>query len=63
MSKTTQTYTRNTSPPAPLPSRMVRLLSEARWFALTVITAYLILIFLTYSKADPGWSHANLTPS
>ena len=62
MTRTTQTYTRNTTPPEPLPNRLVRLLSEARWLMLAVITAYLILIFLTYSRLDPGWSHANLVP-
>ncbi|KRB88972.1 DNA translocase FtsK [Noviherbaspirillum sp. Root189] len=64
MSRTTQAYTRNTSPPEanPLPNRLVRLLSEARWFVLTVVTVYLFLIFLTYSKTDPGWSQANVVP-
>ncbi|HEY0845324.1 MAG TPA: DNA translocase FtsK 4TM domain-containing protein [Noviherbaspirillum sp.] len=64
MTRTTQAYTRNTAPQdtAPLPGRMVRLLSEARWFVLTVVTAYLVLIFVTYSKADPGWSQANVVP-
>jgi len=64
MTRTTQAYTRNTNPPeaAPLPNRLVRLLSEARWFLLTVVTVYLILIFLTYSKTDPGWSQANVVP-
>ncbi|MES2534610.1 MAG: DNA translocase FtsK 4TM domain-containing protein [Pseudomonadota bacterium] len=59
MTRTSQTYTRNTNPPEQLPNRLVRLLSEARWLVLAVLTVYLILIFLTYSKADPGWSHAN----
>ena len=45
-----------------MPNRMVRLLSEARWFALTVLTIYLVLIFLTYSKSDPGWSQSNVMP-
>jgi len=64
MTKTTQAYTRNTDQPKhpPLPGRMVRLLSEARWFALMVATLYLILIFSSYSPADPGWSHANVVP-
>jgi DNA segregation ATPase FtsK/SpoIIIE, S-DNA-T family len=64
MTRTSQAYTRNTAAPEarPLPGRLVRLLSEARWLVLAVVTAYLILIFLTYSKADPGWSHANTTP-
>jgi len=64
MTRTTQAYTRNTAPAAetPLPNRMVRLLSEARWFALTVLSIYLVLIFLTYAKSDPGWSQANVVP-
>lgn len=64
MSKTSQAYTRNpnATPPAPLPSRLVRLLSEARWFALAAVAAYLILIFLSYAPADPGWSHAHGVP-
>ena len=64
MTRTAQAYTRNTNPQeaAPLPGRLVRLLSEARWFVLTVVTVYLILIFLTYSKADPGWSQASVVP-
>ncbi len=59
----TQTYTRSTSERPQLPSRLVRLLSEARWIALAVVTTYLIIIFLTYSKIDPGWSHAAVVPS
>ncbi|WP_194725991.1 DNA translocase FtsK [Noviherbaspirillum malthae] len=64
MTRTSQAYTRNTKPQAspPMPNRLVRLLSEARWFLLTVVTAYLIIIFLTYSKTDPGWSQANVVP-
>ncbi|HYD81089.1 MAG TPA: DNA translocase FtsK 4TM domain-containing protein [Paucimonas sp.] len=60
MTRTTQAYTRNTSlaDSQPLPGRLVRLLYEARWLAFAVATVYLCLIFLTYSKADPGWSHA-----
>jgi S-DNA-T family DNA segregation ATPase FtsK/SpoIIIE len=59
MTKTTQAYTRNTAPAEQAPNRLVRLLSEARWLALVVLAVYLFLIFSTYSKADPGWSHAN----
>jgi DNA segregation ATPase FtsK/SpoIIIE, S-DNA-T family len=64
MTKTTQAYTRNTNPPEahPLPNRLVRLLSEARWFVLTIVTVYLFLVFLTYTKTDPGWSQANVVP-
>ncbi|HJW55252.1 MAG TPA: DNA translocase FtsK 4TM domain-containing protein [Burkholderiaceae bacterium] len=61
---TQQAYTRNTTPVEthPLPNRLVRLLSEARWIALAVLSVYLILVFLTYSKADPGWSQASVVP-
>jgi S-DNA-T family DNA segregation ATPase FtsK/SpoIIIE len=64
MTRTTPAYTRknNPAPAQPLPNRLVRLLSEARWFVLAVVTVYLILIFLTYSKVDPGWSQANVVP-
>jgi len=58
MSKTTQAYTRNTAEAPEMPSRLVRLLSEARWIAIAGVTAYLLIVFLTYSKADPGWSQA-----
>jgi len=64
MTRTTQAYTRN--PPAPraqpLPGRLARLLYEARWLVLAVLTLYLILILFSYSKADPGWSHASAVP-
>jgi S-DNA-T family DNA segregation ATPase FtsK/SpoIIIE len=64
MTRTTQAYTRNTAPADdnPLPNRLVRLLSEARWFVLAGATVYLILVFLTYSKTDPGWSQSNIVP-
>jgi S-DNA-T family DNA segregation ATPase FtsK/SpoIIIE len=64
MTKTTQAYTRNanSADSQPLPGRLVRLLSEARWLVLAAVTLYLILIFLTYSKADPAWSQANVVP-
>ena len=62
MTKTNEAYTRSTADVPPLPNRLVRLLSEARWMVQAVVTAYMILIFATYSKADPGWSHANIVP-
>jgi len=64
MTKTSTTYTRKTdsTKDQPLPGKLVRLLSEARWFILATITVYLILIFLTYSPVDPGWSHENVVP-
>jgi len=46
----------------PLPGRLSRLLSEARWIAGAVAFLYFILIMLSYSKLDPGWSHANVVP-
>jgi S-DNA-T family DNA segregation ATPase FtsK/SpoIIIE len=54
---TRTTYTRNTAPAEQPPSRFVRLLTEARWLALAALTVYLILIFTSYSRIDPGWSH------
>ncbi len=67
MSKT-EAYTRKTDlqrkqeAPPPLPNRLVRLLSEARWIVLGMLTVYLILILLTYFKVDPGWSHSQIQP-
>jgi len=40
------------------PGRMVMLLSEARWLILLAITAFLAMILLTYSNADPAWSQS-----
>jgi S-DNA-T family DNA segregation ATPase FtsK/SpoIIIE len=64
MTRTSQAYTRNTKPveSPPLPNRLLRLLSEARWLALATLTAYLALILLTYSRLDPGWSYSNAVP-
>jgi S-DNA-T family DNA segregation ATPase FtsK/SpoIIIE len=64
MSKNSQstpsTYTRKPAPPRqPMPNRLVRLLSEARWLATAVALLYFVLILLSYNKADPGWSHEN----
>jgi hypothetical protein len=53
----TSAYTRNVTERKPLPSRVVRLLSEARWLALAVLGLYFVLILFSFSKADPGWSH------
>ncbi|MGV3653615.1 MAG: DNA translocase FtsK 4TM domain-containing protein, partial [Noviherbaspirillum sp.] len=61
MTKPTQTYTRSTKPPVSSPSRLERLLSEARWLVLVALALYLVLIFFSYDKADPGWSHAAST--
>ena len=39
-------------------SRASRLFREARWFAFAALALYLFLILVTYSAADPGWSHS-----
>src|SRR5450830_348479 len=64
MTKTSQAYTRTTkaAEAPPLPSRLVRLLYEARWLAMATLLAYLAIILLTYSRNDPGWSVANTVP-
>ena len=60
MTRTTPSYSRTTpvDAPPPLPNRLLRLLSEARWLGFAVISVYLTLIFFTFSVQDPGWSHA-----
>ena len=53
-------YDRNKTNAEPVtPSRSERLVTEAGWFVLIAVTVYFFLIFLTYHKADPGWSHAS----
>jgi len=42
----------------PLPPKLAGLLKESWWFAFIAVALYLALILLTYSKADPGWSHS-----
>jgi S-DNA-T family DNA segregation ATPase FtsK/SpoIIIE len=57
---TGSTYTHKPrAPRQPLPNRLVRLLSEARWLATAAALLYFVLILLSYNKADPGWSHEN----
>jgi len=46
----------------PLPGRLSRLLSEARWIAGAVAFLYFVLILVSYSKLDPGWSHGIAVP-
>ncbi|NGZ83968.1 DNA translocase FtsK [Duganella aceris] len=55
-------YTRTPTERQPLPNRVVRLLSEARWLALAVLGVYFVLILASYTKTDPGWSHETLVP-
>ena len=50
-------YTRKEVIRQPLPNRLVRLLSEARWLVLAVVFLYFVMILLSYNKGDPGWSH------
>jgi len=45
------------SGPAPLPARLAALVREARWLLLGVAALYLLLLFFTYHRGDPGWSH------
>ncbi len=59
---TTSSYTRSVDARPPLPNRLVRLLSEARWLALAALGLYFVLILLSFNKGDPGWSHANVVP-
>ncbi|WP_394778847.1 DNA translocase FtsK [Undibacterium sp.] len=63
MTTTNEAYTRKrTTPAQPLPSRVVVLLTEARWIVVAALSVYLILILISYAKADPGWSHASIVP-
>lgn len=41
--------------------RVGKLLSEGRWYVLSVVTVYVILSMLSYQKADPAWSHATVS--
>ncbi len=56
MIRTSQAYTRSTTEPQPLPHRVVRLLSEARWLLLAAVASYLILVLVSYTRTDPGFS-------
>jgi S-DNA-T family DNA segregation ATPase FtsK/SpoIIIE len=42
---------------APLPARLAGLLREAKWLLLAAAALYLLLVFATYHREDPGWSH------
>jgi S-DNA-T family DNA segregation ATPase FtsK/SpoIIIE len=41
-----------------LPVKLAALLREAKWLLLVAAAAYLVLIFVTFDRADPGWSHS-----
>ncbi|MCW5601582.1 DNA translocase FtsK [Nitrosomonas sp.] len=42
----------------PLPPRIAKLLRESGCLVLGGIALYLILIFISFDRADPGWSHS-----
>ena len=42
----------------PLPGKIAALLRESKWFALIALALYLLLVLITYDKADPGWFHS-----
>ncbi len=42
----------------PLPPRASRLLRESNWLMLVGAALYLVLIFYSYERTDPGWSHS-----
>jgi len=64
MTTSNEAYTRTNKapPPPPLPNKMVVLLMEARWILFAALSICLILILVTYSKADPGWSQSSVVP-
>jgi len=41
-----------------LPERAAELLREAAWIVQIALALFLLLILVTYDRADPGWSHA-----
>ena len=43
---------------APLPAKLAGLLREAKWLAVVGLAVYLLLVFATFNRADPGWSHS-----
>lgn len=45
--------------PNPLPPRIAKLLREASCLILGGIALYLMLIFISFDRADPGWSHSD----
>ncbi len=45
--------------PNPLPPRIAKLLREASCLILGGIALYLVLIFMSFDRTDPGWSHSD----
>jgi S-DNA-T family DNA segregation ATPase FtsK/SpoIIIE len=50
--------TLNRTETPPLPGKIAALLRESKWFALLALALYLLLILVTFDKADPGWFHS-----
>ncbi len=44
-----------------LPEKIGNLLQESRWLALGAVALFLAMAFWSFSKDDPGWSHAVAT--
>ncbi|HEY7803564.1 MAG TPA: DNA translocase FtsK 4TM domain-containing protein, partial [Orrella sp.] len=44
--------------PSPLQLRLLSFLREARWVLFALLAAWLALVLVTWSPADPGWSHS-----
>jgi S-DNA-T family DNA segregation ATPase FtsK/SpoIIIE len=42
----------------PLPAKLAGLVREAKWLVLVALALYLLLVFSTFHRADPGWSHS-----
>jgi DNA segregation ATPase FtsK/SpoIIIE, S-DNA-T family len=61
MSRTTAAAVGNNVRGAKLPtlsSRALQLTAEIKWITVLVFSALLFLVLVTYSRQDPGWSHA-----
>jgi S-DNA-T family DNA segregation ATPase FtsK/SpoIIIE len=43
---------------ATLPAKLAGLVREAKWLVLVALALYLLLIFATFHRGDPGWSHS-----
>lgn len=58
MSAANEAYTRKPKKPVATPSRSLLLLLEAKWLLYAALSFCLIMILISYSKADPGWSRS-----
>src|SRR5687767_9741723 len=41
-----------------LPAKLAGLIREAKWLALVAVALYLLLVFTTFHRGDPAWSHS-----